>query len=219
MEHQLEKSRRSVDGSAFPGPNSSTEHFLSSKDETAGQSSLLGAASPLSSYGLFAAYGHPSNSEKDDGIPLGNSTPSICTDDQDQNPLLHLEPETQTRLLDEFWTWQNTWPLLVHKPLFQEDFLRNGVKGYFSSAVLSAMLSLGAQYTDNDQMQLRNVSADSLATHAKRLVLDQIERPSLSLTLAAALLSLKGLADDNLPSAFQYIGNYTKECLDVCVMC
>lgn len=205
-----------MDGSAFPEPNSSTEHLLSPKDEVAGHSSLLVAASPLSSYGSFAAYGHPSNSEKDDGVPLGNNTAPICTDRQYQNPFLHLEPETQTRLLDEFWTWQNTWPLLVHKPLFQEDFLRNGAKGYFSSAVLSAMLSLGAQYTDSDQVLLRNVSADSLATHAKRLVLDQIERPSLSFTLAAALLSLKGLADDNLPSAFQYIGNYTKDRLDVC---
>ncbi|KAL4908954.1 hypothetical protein BDW74DRAFT_75443 [Aspergillus multicolor] len=120
--------------------------------------------------------------------------------------LLLFQPSTQAQLLEEFWNWQNTWPFLVHQPLFEKDLAGYGANGYFSTAVLSAMLSLSAQYCDEDHSSSWKTSADSLAQHVKRLVLGQIERPSLSLALAAALVSLRDLTVGNLASASQYIG-------------
>lgn len=159
---------------------------------------------------LTGAYGHPGFF---DGYSRSQDTsePSIHSNYVQESPLSLIQPDQQAELLEEFWTWQNNWPLLIHQPLFQRDLAENGVNGYCKPAVLSAIMSISAQYIDDDQLQLWNVSTDSLTQHAKGLVLGQIERPSLSLTLAAALVSLRELIVDNLASASQYIGKHIKE--------
>ncbi|RDW81188.1 fungal specific transcription factor domain-containing protein [Aspergillus mulundensis] len=146
------------------------------------------------------AYGHPSFSN-DYTKSQNINEPPIPSDS-----LLVFQPETQAGLLEEFWTWQSNWPLLVHRLLFEKDLAENGANGYTTPAVLSAVLSLGAQYFDEDQSSSWKTSADSLAQHVKGLVLGQIERPSLSLALAAALVSLRDVTVGNLASASQYIG-------------
>lgn len=131
----------------------------------------------------------------------------------DSPPLL--EPGLQSHLLNEFWTWQNNWPLVVHQPLFLKDLSGNGAIGYTTPAVFSALLALTAQYADINQIHLhfptfnQKASIDILVQRAKTLVLDQIEYPSLSLVVASCLISLREMSVDNLTAASQYIGKST----------
>ncbi|KAL3471756.1 hypothetical protein BJX99DRAFT_250214 [Aspergillus californicus] len=154
---------------------------------------------------LTGAYGHPGFGDYTKS--QGSIETSIHNDSVHQNPLLVLQPESQAQLVEEFWAWQNNWPILVHQPLFAQDLAENGVSGYCTPAVLSALLSLSVQYIEDDKLQLWNVTTGSLANYAKRLILDQIEHPSLYLTLAAALISLRELIVDNLVLASHYIGH------------
>lgn len=117
-----------------------------------------------------------------------------------------LSPGPQAQLLEDFWTWRNTWPVLIHEPLFRKDLCQGGLNNYCTPTLLTAALALSAQYASHHQLRVWGTSSDILAKHAKGLILAQIECPSLSLVLAAALLALRELTVDNLSSASQYIG-------------
>jgi hypothetical protein len=65
--------------------------------------------------------------------------------------------------------------------------------------VIQISLSLDIPHFDWD------VSRNSLVQHAKLSVLEQIEYPSLSLVLSAALIPPTDLLTENMASASQYI--------------
>ena len=123
-----------------------------------------------------------------------------------------LEPELQEELLTEFWTWQSTWPLLIHQPLFHKDLSGNGSLGYSTPALLTALLALAAQHADTTVIHHRfplfdkKANVDTLVQRAKTLVLGQIERPNVSLAIASCLLSMREMSVDNMAAASQYIG-------------
>ncbi|GKZ30165.1 hypothetical protein AbraIFM66950_008024 [Aspergillus brasiliensis] len=124
-----------------------------------------------------------------------------------------LNPDAQSQLLEDFWTWRNTWPVLVHEPLFRKDLIQGGVDNYATPTLLVAILALSAQYASDAQLRFWGMSAEALAKHAKDKLLAQIEYPSLSLAVAAALIALRELAVDSLSSSSQYIGIAIRHCL------
>lgn len=127
----------------------------------------------------------------------------------DQCPFF-FEHGLQDQLLEEFWTWQNTWPLLIHEPLFRKDLFANCANGYCTPTLLAALLALSAHGTDIAHSEPPafgfKASRTSLLEHAKSSVLDQIECPSLSLVLSAALISQTELLMENIALATQYVG-------------
>ena len=119
---------------------------------------------------------------------------------------LFLFPDAQSQLLDDFWTWRNTWPVLVHEPLFKKDLTNGGVKVYATPTLLAAIVAFSSQCAGDAQLSMWGTSGEALAKHAKSKILAQIEYSSPSLVLAAAIIALRELAVDNLSSASQYIG-------------
>ncbi|KAL5362918.1 fungal-specific transcription factor domain-containing protein [Aspergillus floccosus] len=213
LEHQLATTRNITEGNV----SSKFDWLVSKEDVTARNSETLEHPQPLphasfcfsrlrvdfrlrGAYGLFP---HENPIERDRSSSPGDISMS-------GNPLSGdsclLSSGPQAKLLEDFWTWQNTWPVLVHEALFRKDLSQDGVDNYCTPTLLAAVLALSAQYTSDHQLQFWGTSSDILAKHAKGLVLAEIECPSLPLVLAAALLALRELAVDNLSSASQYIG-------------
>ena len=157
---------------------------------------------------LSGAYGHPSLFGKPVDLQRDNVT-SIQQAHLQGSPPLLIPAEPREQLLGEFFIWQNTWPPLVHEPFLRKDLYENGAK-YCTPSVLSAILSLSAQYADENLLQVLNLQIQTLVQHAKNAVVDQLERPSLSVVMTAALLSLRELIIDNIPSAAQYISMSTR---------
>lgn len=160
---------------------------------------------------LFSAYGHFGLLAKFDGATNTSQQKITIIDGVlliDTFPVF-LEPSLQGQLLDEFWTWQNTWPVLIHEPLFRKDLLEKGANNYSTPTLLAALLALstnahlsGPRSSDSGL----GASAKSLLEHAKSAVQEQIEHPTLSLVLSAALISQSELSMENMGLASQYIG-------------
>jgi hypothetical protein len=127
-----------------------------------------------------------------------------------ENSPIFLQPGLQTQILEDFWTWQNTWPLLIHEPLFRKGLSDNCAEKYCTPTLLASLLALSAHNAEFSRLELSNfdwnASRCSLVQHAKSSVLEQIEHPSLSLVLSAALISQLELLAENIASASQYIG-------------
>ncbi|KAL4877338.1 hypothetical protein BJY04DRAFT_230824 [Aspergillus karnatakaensis] len=192
LEHQLAQLQGNQESAAAPV---SVSGDLSQPPDV-----VSGSDIPMS-----GAYGHPSISYDRSNRQDVNGI-SIRLGVDGQTPPIFPSPEIQTKLLEQFFIWHNTWPVLVHEPLFRQDQAEAGAQGYCTPAVLSAVLLLSAQYTDVDQLQDWGLSIETLAEHAKGLLLGQLEHPSLSFVLSASLISLRELIVDNLASATQYVG-------------
>jgi hypothetical protein len=160
-----------------------------------------------------SAYGHLGFFRNLDELPEASHQQKITIKDGvlliDKSPFF-LQPGLQSRLVEDFWTWQNTWPLLIHEPLFRKDLSDNCAGGYCTPTLLASLLALSAHNTDDSQLGHPhfdwNASRDSLVQHAKSSVLEKIEYPSLSLVLSAAFISQIELLMENIGSASQYIG-------------
>lgn len=203
MENQLAQHGETAEDS----PPSMLDPGLTMEQLTPSSKSLaIDSSDPLRTARLTGAYGHPGFG--DHTKSPGSMGTFIDNDTVHENPILLLQPKSQSQLLEEFWMWQNNWPILVHQPLFEQDLAENAFNSYCTPAVLSALLSLSAQCTDNDELKLCRVTAGSLAAYAKGLILEQIEQPSVHLALAAALVSLRELIVENLVLASHYIGQY-----------
>lgn len=151
-------------------------------------------------YGLFCSRELDEQQQSSSGVGILENVDSVS-----EEPLL-LFPDAESQLLDDFWTWRNTWPVLVHEPLFNKDLTNDGVKIYATPTLLAAILAFSSQYAGDAQLSIWGTSGEALAKHAKSRILAQIEYSSLSLVLAAAIIALRELAVDNLSSASQYIG-------------
>jgi len=92
------------------------------------------------------------------------------------------------------------------KKLFWIFYAAYGVHNYCTPTLSAAVLALSAQGASDHQLRVSGTSSEILAKKAKDMILAQVERPSLPLVLAAALISLRELSVDNLSSASQYIG-------------
>ncbi|PYH64995.1 uncharacterized protein BO88DRAFT_396114 [Aspergillus vadensis CBS 113365] len=204
LEHQLATTRNGAEQGRFltVGLGNDEEALLPPSVEPASQ----GVSGFRRDFRLSGAYGLFCSSELDKQR-RSSSGVSILehVDSQSVEPLL-LHPDAQSQLLDDFWTWRNTWPVLVHEPLFQRDLANGGVKVYATPTLLSTILAFSSQYTSDAQLSIWRTSGEALAKHAKSEILAQIEYPNLSLVLAAAIIALRELAVDNLASASQYIG-------------
>lgn len=151
-------------------------------------------------YGLFYSRELGEQQQSSGGVGILENVESVSEE------LFLLSPDAQSQLLDDFWTWRNTWPVLVHEPLFQKDLTSGGVKIYATPTLSAAMLVFNSQYASDAQLSVWRTSGEALAKHAKSKILAQIEYPSLDIVLAAAIIALRELAVDNLSSASQYIG-------------
>lgn len=161
-----------------------------------------------------SAYGHLAFLRKFAETPQG-SQPNSTVNEYDapirKSPFF-LRPNVRDHLLEEFWTWHNTWPLLIHEPLFRKDLSENCANGYSTPTLLASVLALSSFNTDLMQLEVPDfdwtASRDSLVQQVKSSILEQIEYPTLSLVLSAAIASQIELLRDNLASASQYIGLY-----------
>lgn len=151
-------------------------------------------------YGLFYPRELGEQQRSSSGVGILEHVESVSEE------LFLLFPDAQSQLLDDFWTWRNTWPVLVHEPLFHKDLTSGGVKIYATPTLSAAMLAFSSQYASDAQLSVWRTSGEALAKHAKSKILAQIEYPSLDIVLAAAIIALRELAVDNLSSASQYIG-------------
>ena len=160
---------------------------------------------------LFSAYGHFGLLAKFDGATNTSQQKITIIDGVlliDTFPVF-LEPSLQGQLLEEFWAWQNTWPVLIHEPLFRKDLLEKGANNYCTPILLAALLALSTNAHLNGPRSSDSglgASAKSLLEHAKSAVQEQIEHPTLSLVLSAALISQSELSMENMGLASQYIG-------------
>ncbi|RAK91805.1 hypothetical protein BO79DRAFT_167832, partial [Aspergillus costaricaensis CBS 115574] len=151
-------------------------------------------------YGLFCSRELDEQQQSSSGVGILENVDSVS-----EEPIF-LFPDAQSQLLDDFWTWRNTWPVLVHEPLFKKDLTNGGVKVYATPTLLAAIVAFSSQCAGDAQLSMWGTSGEALAKHAKSKILAQIEYSSLSLVLAAAIIALRELAVDNLSSASQYIG-------------
>jgi Fungal specific transcription factor domain len=133
--------------------------------------------------------------------------------------LSFVDPPLQTELLEEFFIWQNSWPLLIHEPFFRRDLADNGSNGYCAPTLLLSILSLSAQYSRRQTYDDLNWSAltSSLAQRAKEVVLAHIESPSFSLAHATALTSLREFSVGNINSASQHIGRQIPRSISISI--
>ncbi|GKZ82008.1 hypothetical protein AnigIFM56816_006538 [Aspergillus niger] len=204
LEHQLATARNVTDNSTF------STFGLDNPEEALKPPSVEHTSQALSGFRLdfrlSGAYGLFCSGELDE--QMRNSSPvSTSKDDISLSDDPFLVPyDLQAHLLEEFWTWRNTWPVLVHEPLFQQDLTNGGVGSYATPTLFAAILAYSAHYAGETQLHTWGISAEALAKHAKGKILAQLEYPSLSLVLAAALMALRELALDRLSSASQYIG-------------
>lgn len=90
-----------------------------------------------------SAYGHLGFFRKFDEVPEASHQRKITINDGvlliEKSPFF-LQPGLQSQLLEDFWTWQNTWPLLIHEPLFRKDLSDNCAGGYCSPTLLASCL-------------------------------------------------------------------------------
>ncbi|GFN19593.1 Zn(II)2Cys6 transcription factor [Aspergillus tubingensis] len=204
LEHQLATTRHGAEQSELltVGLGSDEEDLKTHNVKPVSHSlSGFGRNFQLSgAYGLFCSRELDEQQQSSSGVGILENVDSVSGEP------LFLFPDAQSQLLDDFWTWRNTWPVLVHEPLFKKDLTNGGVKVYATPTLLAAIVAFSSQCAGDAQLSMWGTSGEALAKHAKSKILAQIEYSSLSLVLAAAIIALRELAVDNLSSASQYIG-------------
>ncbi|GAA84739.1 hypothetical protein AKAW_02853 [Aspergillus luchuensis IFO 4308] len=202
LEHQLAAAPNGAEQGEFLGFGSDEEILNTASLEPASHrfSGFRREFRISGAYGLFYSRELGEQQQSSGGVGILENVESVSEE------LFLLSPDAQSQLLDDFWTWRNTWPVLVHEPLFQKDLTSGGVKIYATPTLSAAMLVFNSQYASDAQLSVWRTSGEALAKHAKSKILAQIEYPSLDIVLAAAIIALRELAVDNLSSASQYIG-------------
>ncbi|RAH54118.1 hypothetical protein BO85DRAFT_427870 [Aspergillus piperis CBS 112811] len=202
LEHQLAAAPNGAEQGEFLGLGSDEEILNTASLEPASHrfSGFRREFRISGAYGLFYSRELGEQQQSSSGVGILEKVESVSEE------LFLLSPDAQSQLLDDFWTWRNTWPVLVHEPLFHKDLTSGGVKIYATPTLSAAMLAFSSQYASDAQLSVWRTSGEALAKHAKSKILAQIEYPSLDIVLAAAIIALRELAVDNLSSASQYIG-------------
>ncbi|PWY72650.1 hypothetical protein BO83DRAFT_445733 [Aspergillus eucalypticola CBS 122712] len=204
LEHQLAAAHNGAEQDRFLTVGlGSDEEFLKTPSLQPASHSFSGFRREFrisGAYGLFYSRELGEQQQSSSGVDILENVESVSEE------LFLLSPDAQSQLLDDFWTWRNTWPVLVHEPLFHKDLTNGGVKVYATPTLSAAMLAFSSQYASDAQLSVWRTSGEALAKHAKSKILAQIEYPCLVIVLAAAIIALRELAVDNLSSASQYIG-------------
>ena len=123
-----------------------------------------------------------------------------------------LSPDTQSHLLDLFWTWQNPWQYLVHKRLFCEALERRRYDDYCTPLLLQSILALSARYSDcvevRDAPDQPHTAGNALGDQAKAILHFEIERPTTSTVVAVAILALREMSVNKEALGWTYMGMY-----------
>lgn len=127
--------------------------------------------------------------------------------------------ELRNQLLDHYWTWQNNALPIVLKEKFLQELNEFGTEKskFCTSSLLSAMLAIGARYSDRPEVRVNKEDPNSAgvkyANHSKILLIFEREIPTIATVQTTALLSLHSLSLDLEALAWDYCGTSVRMAL------
>lgn len=118
--------------------------------------------------------------------------------------------ELQKHLLDLYFRWQNPWLYMIEKESFMRDFESGNRRRYCTPLLLLAIFALASRFSDRVEVRTNVEQADTagnaFADQARRTLMGECDRPTVATAQAAALISLRCIAENKEPAGWVHSG-------------
>lgn len=122
--------------------------------------------------------------------------------------------ELQDHLLDLYFRWQNPWLYIIEKESFLRDFESGNRRRYCTPLLLLAIFALASRFSDRLELRTDAGRADTagnaFAEQARRTLMGECDRPTVATAQAAALISLRCIAENKEPAGWVHSGEFDR---------
>ena len=122
----------------------------------------------------------------------------------------HIPLELQNHLLELYFRWQNPWLYIIEKESFLRDFESGNRRRYCTPLLLLAIFSLSSRFSDRlevrTDVERADTAGNAFAAQARRTLMGECDRPTVATAQAAALISLRCIAENKEPAGWVHSG-------------
>jgi hypothetical protein len=118
--------------------------------------------------------------------------------------------ELQTHLIELYFRWQNPWLYIIDKDTFLREFESGNPRQYCTPLLLLAIFALASRFSDRSEIRAdcnrSSTAGDAFAEQARLKLLVECDHATVATAQAAALLSIRWMAENKEPAGWVYIG-------------
>lgn len=123
--------------------------------------------------------------------------------------------ELQKHLLDLYFRWQNPWLYIIEKQSFLRDFESGNRRRYCTPLLLLAIFALASRFSDRlevrTDVERADTAGNAFADQARRTLMGECDRPTVATAQAAALISLRCIAQNKEPAGWVHSGELEQD--------